>query len=85
MGELHSAQHLASESIHVMNKENREEKENRQIRIDEMQLEGPEDIDIGVIQMNFAKNTVIHRAGCSPAQAVMGRQPRVPDGAAELA
>jgi len=48
--------------------------------IDEMQLEGEEDIDIGVVQMNFAKNTIIHRAGCSPAQAVMGRQPRVPEG-----
>ena len=47
--------------------------------IDEMQLEGPEDIDLGVIQMNFPKNTVIHRAGSSPAQAVMGRQPRVPE------
>lgn len=48
--------------------------------IDEMQLEGPEDIDLGVIQMNFAKHTILHRAGSSPAQAAIGRQPRVPEG-----
>ena len=35
---------------------------------------------MGIVQLNFAKNTVIHRAGSSPAQAVMGRQPRVPEG-----
>lgn len=40
----------------------------------------PQEMDLEVLQMNFAKNLVFPRARASCAQPVMGRQLRVPDG-----
>ena len=43
-----------------------------------MQLSGPDDMDVLAVRVNEAKSLLLRRAGASPAQAVFGRNPRLP-------